>query len=437
MESEMDVAARPDRAGTGTHDFSAVIGLACLTCGRVYPFGPLLGGCPDCRAAGRVAILDPVYDASVAAAAVFDRPTPGRLWDYHRFLPVPDPAAVVTLGEGATPLLPLPEVAREVGAAAVWLKYEAVNPTHSFKDRTNAVAVAAARHFGHTKVLCTSTGNHGVALAAYAARAGLRCLVLLPPGAPPAAASEIAFFGAEVVTVAEGAILPLMTTLWREHGWYISQRNAPGVGGRPFGNPFGMEGYKTIAYEIRQQLGGAVPDRVLLPVGGGDGAWGVYKGFAELLRLGLAARTPRVVVCQSAAGAPLERAWRLGLPAVEPVETGPTVAFSIVERQTGDHALAAVRRSDGGAAAVDDAALRAAEGTLGRAGICVEPSSAASLAGLRALARAAGGAGLAGETIVLVATGTGLRWPATFEGLAARPPAVVGSLAELSRVAAL
>lgn len=410
--------------------FSALQGLVCRTCARTYPLAPMLEGCPDCRREGRVAILDPAY----ALEAITQLPRPeaaGRLWAYHEFLPVPDAADVVTLGEGNTPVIPLPDVQREIGAAQVLVKYEAVNPTHSFKDRANTVAVSMARHFGFTKVLCSSTGNHGVALAAYAARAGLRCLVLLPPGAPRAAVQEIRFFGASAVTV-DGDIVPLMTRLWREHRWYISQRNAPGVGGRPCGNPFGMEGYKTMAYEIVQQLGGQVPDRVLVPVGGGDGAWGLYKGFDELRRLGLATTIPQVIVCQSAAGAPIVHAWRRDLGGVAPVATGPTIARSIVDSQSGDHALWAVRRSAGRAVEVTDAELHGAEALLARCGLCVEPSSAASLAGLRALAR--DGESFARETIVLIGTGAGLRWPATFDAVEGPPPVVEASVNALGRV---
>jgi threonine synthase len=213
---------------------------------------------------------------------------------------------------------------------------------------------------------------------------------------------------------------------------YVSQRNAAGVGGRRFGNPYGMEGYKTIAYEIFQQLGDTVPDAVLMPVGGGDGAWGIYKGFAELHQLGLATRIPRIIACQSASGAPLEHAWRLNLPTVAPVPTGETIAYSIVERQSGDHALLAMRRSEGRAVAVDDVALRAAEETLRHEGICVEPSSAASLAGARALA--AEQSISPDDVVVLIGTGTGLRWPATFDDIGPLPPQVAGNAAALAAV---
>jgi threonine synthase len=193
-----------------------------------------------------------------------------------------------------------------------------------------------------------------------------------------------------------------------------------------------MEGYKTIAYEIFHQLGQRAPDKVFLPVGGGDGAWGVFKGFDELYRLKVASRMPEIVACQSAAGAPLVHAWEENLAQVEPVATSPTIAFSIVDRQSGNHALMAIQRSNGRAVAVDDGGLRSAEDLLRKAGLCVEPSSAASLAGLRELVRQ--DVRPTGETIVLIATGTGLRWPATFAGISSTPPQVAGSISDVGRV---
>jgi threonine synthase len=171
-----------------------------------------------------------------------------------------------------------------------------------------------------------------------------------------------------------------------------------------------------------------------VPVGGGDGAWGIYKGFEELVHLGLAPSVPRITVCQSAAGAPLVNAYRHRLAQVATVDVADTVAFSIVDRHSGDHALWAIQRSRGQAVAVDDAAIREAEALLARTGVCVEPSSAASLAGLRKLARS--DEHFAGETVVLIGTGAGLRWPATF-GPVVPPPRVDASLESLARVTPL
>ena len=395
-----------------TELFSAVTGLRCLTCAKEYPFQAMLTGCDSCRRAGRPAILDPTYDYAAIDKAVFLQ-RQDSLWAYHQLLPVPNSSAVTTLGEGQSPLLPMRALAERTGASRVWLKYEAVNPTHSFKDRANSVAVSVARQFGFEKVVCTSTGNHGVALCAYAARAGLRSLVLVPPGAPAAAIAEMRFFGATVITVTDGEIIPMLDSLVVDHGWYPSQRNAPGVGGRAFGNPFGMEGYKTLAYEVFQQLDQRTPDWLFVPIGGGDGGWGFTKGFEELRTIGLATSIPRLAACQSDAGAPLVHAMDEHLSQVARVPTRSTIAFSIVDPQTGDHALKAIRQTDGMAVAVTDDEIRAAEETLGQDGVCVEPASAASVAGLlRAATEDA--ERFRNQEIVLVGTGAGTRWPSTF-----------------------
>lgn len=418
-----------------SEQFSAVSGFTCLACGHKYDFAPMLTGCPDCQAQGRPAILDPDYDYAAVDAAILRKDNHASLWGYHQLLPVPNETAVVSLGEGQTPLIPVESIARRTGAAEVWVKYEAVNPTLSFKDRANSVAVSVARYFDYKKVTCTSTGNHGVALSAYAARAGLRALNLVPSGAPPAAVAEMRFFGADVVTVLDGDIIPILERLVLEHGWYPSQRNAPGVGGRKFGNPFGMEGYKTLSYEVFMALGQRSPDWLFAPIGGGDGAWGFIKGFRELRQLGLSSELPHLGACQSAAGAPLVRAMREGLPTVQRVPTEPTIAFSIVDPQTGDHALRAIRESDGLAVAVTDEQIRQAEGLLANEGICVEPSSAASLAGLLKSAASEPGR-FDGSVVVIVATGAGTRWPSTFveHGASAE---VHGSIEELAAVVSL
>ncbi len=407
--------------------FSHVQGLKCATCEREYPFELMLGGCPVCIAAGRLAMLDPIYQPLPAEAF---GAAPDALWNYPASLPLPTSEYRTTLGEGGTPLLPLPSI-----DADWWVKYEAVNPTHSWKDRTNAVAVSVARHFGRDKLICTSTGNHGVSLTAYAARAGMRCLVLMPPEAPPLALEEMRFFGAEVVIVEDGRIVPLLEELVLDHGWYVSQRNASGVGGRRIGNPYGMEGYKTISYEIFHQLGGIAPDNVFVPVGGGDAAWGIHKGFRELAAAKLIDRAPRIVACQSVAGAPLRRAIERQSDQVEPVETKDTIAYSIVERQTGDLALRAIRDSGGTAVAVTDEEILEASRAYANAGVCVEPSSSAALAG--ALQMRVNGELGDDETIVIMGTGAGMRWPATFSPLPAGLPQISGTVEALARVVAV
>jgi threonine synthase len=190
-------------------------------------------------------------------------------------------------------------------------------------------------------------------------------------------------------------------------GWWPSTRNHP----RPYANPFGLEGYKTIAVETWRQLGRRLPDRVLVPTGGGDSLAGIAKGFRDLVALGLADRVPALVACQAAAAAPLVRAWASKAPAVAPVATRPSIAVSVAEDQTGDHALRALA-GGGAAVAVEEDEIRRAVALLGRDGLCVEPASAVAAAGLVRLG-ATGGL-RPDETVVCVATASGVRWASTF-----------------------
>jgi threonine synthase len=394
--------------------YSAATALVCTTCGQSQPLGPALLGCECCRSVGRAGALAVAYAPDAEDARTL-RQARG-FWSTHRLLPVADPGAVASLGEGETPLLPLAAIARACGVRDVHIKMESLNPTLSYKDRTNAVAVAVARQFGYDRVCCTSSGNHGVSLAAYAAAAGLRSLVLFPPDAPPSVVAEVRHYGGTPVIIEPepqgGSVVSLLERLHREDGWFLSNRNAPQVTGRRFGNPFGLEGYKTIAYELWRQRDGVLPEWCVVPVGGGDGLAGVWRGFQDLVRLGLAAAAPRMVACQPASGASIVEAWRGRLTTVPPVTVAPTAALSLIDRRSGEHALRAVVESGGRAVALDEAAIQAAGGELGRLGLSLEPSSATTLAALWELA----GASVLGpaDSVVILGTGAGLRWPATY-----------------------
>jgi threonine synthase len=279
-----------------------------------------------------------------------------------------------------------------------------------------------ARQFGYRRVVCTSTGNHGVSLAAYAAAAGLECLVICARDPEPLAVRQMRLHGARVA-VFEGSAEQLRAWVARlvaEEGWWPSTRNHP----RPYANPFGPEGYKTIAFEIWRQLGRRVPSRVLVPTGGGDSIAGIAKGFRELRSLGLTDHLPVLVACQAAAAAPLVGAWEARAPTVSPVVAAPSIAVSIAEDSTGDHALRAL--VDGGlAVAVEEDRIAAAVALLGRDGFCVEPASAVSAAGLLSLASK--GQVRRGETVVCIATASGIRWSATFAGVDGTPEVITPS----------
>ena len=376
--------------------------LACSACGQQAPIASI-GGCPACRGG----VLEVAYaairdgDASVLSHSDRVAQTAG-IWRWQGLLPVLNGARdPISLGEGDTPLLRAPELGPNV-----WLKYEGKNPTHSFKDRFQAVAISAAVALGKTRVVCASTGNHGVAAAAYSARAGLRCAVLTHQEAPAAHVEAIRQFGATPVAVPSNVRNDLLCKLV-DSGWYPSTTFWP----MPVSNPYGVEGYKTIAFEIFEQLGQdtLASAHVFVPVGGGDSLYGIYKGLQELVQLGSLARLPRVHACQPAGAAPLVAAEASGADEVPHVEVDASLALSIREADTGMHALRGLRESGGRAVAVSDTEIMDAAGRLGGLGLSVDPASAASVGG--ALAALRDHVVTDDGPIVCILTASGARWP--------------------------
>jgi len=325
----------------------------------------------------------------------------GLIRTWRARLPVGPRTPVVTLHEGATPLVPAPRLARRAGLAedAVWLKLEGLNPTGSFKDRGMTVAVSKALEEGAKGVLCASTGNTAASAAAYAARAGLRCVVLLPEGAVALGklAQAIAH-GAQAVTVRGNFDDALR--LARE-----------GAGGRwalvNSVNPYRIEGQKTAAFEVADALGRA-PDFHFLPVGNAGNITAYWKGYVEYRR-----GKPRMMGWQAAGAAPIV----LGRPVKKP-KTKAT-AIRIGNPASWTQALAARDQSGGLIGAVSDADIFAAYRLLAREeGVFCEPSSAASAAGLLAFARRGGFKGARkGVRVVLTLTGNGLKDPDSAKAL--------------------
>lgn len=386
--------------------------LRCVRCHATAALGPAFGGCPACLGAGPPAALEVVYDYAAlreAGTLVAWAARAGGLWRFRECLPLPVGVPVLTLEEGATPLVRL----EATGPGRIWLKDETRNPTGSFKDRFHAVSLAMAGLLGFGRAAGATTGNHGMALAAYAARAGLEAVVFCDPRAPAVQRRLMQLFGARVVVLADREAH--LAWLVRERGWYPSTGTTPA----PVATPYGVEGYKTIAYEIFFQLAGRFPDRVLVPTAGGDALYGPWKGFRELRALGASGTPPRMVAVQAAGCDPIVQAWRTGASEV-PVHPDPrTIALSIGDATGGAIALRALAESGGGAEAVSDAALVEAMRRLARQGIAVEPAAAAPVAAALALLDR-GDVG-ADEDVICVLTGGGARWPdALLEALVPR-----------------
>ncbi len=315
----------------------------------------------------------------------------GLIHRYRDRLPVTDATPVVTLGEGRTPLLPAPRIS-ELTGLDVHLKYEGLNPTGSFKDRGMTMAVSKALEEGATVAVCASTGNTSASAAAYCGRAGIRLAVVLPEGAiARGKLAQAQICGARVVAV-QGDFddaLRLVRELVERHP--IALLNSI--------NPFRLEGQKTAAFEVLEQLGGA-PDWLALPVGNGGNISASWKGFTEM------AVAPRMLAGQAAGAAPLIA--RAPVPSPQTVAT----AIRIGNPARLGQALAAVDESGGAIRAMDDEDILAAYRLLAQEeGVFCEPASAASVAAL--LAAHADGTVEAGSRVVCVLTGHGLKDPDT------------------------
>lgn len=336
---------------------------------------------------------------------ISSRPWSEGLWRYAELLPVTTPADRVTLGEGATPMLPLAWLSDELGIDA-WLKDEGLNPTGSFKARGAAVGVSRAKEVGARTIALPTAGNAGAAWAAYGARARLPVIVAMPQDAPALTQREVALYGARLHLV-RGLISDAGRWVAQgvaEHGWYDAST---------FKEPYRLEGKKTLGYEIAEQFGWQPPDVILYPTGGGVGLIGLWKAFQELRALGWLEREqpPRLVVVQAAGCAPVVRAWQAGAETTAFWEGAETVAagLRVPGPLAGSVILRALCETDGTALAVEDGEIRRALGELARAGFWVSPEGAALLPALRRLRQA--GWVRPGERVVLLNTGSGLVYP--------------------------
>jgi threonine synthase len=328
------------------------------------------------------------------------------LWRYADLLPVGPGEERVSLGEGATPMLPLRWLGEELGVE-VWVKEEGLNPTGTFKARGAAVGVSRAKALGAQVIALPTAGNAGAAWAAYGARAGLEVVVAMPKDAPPLTQQEVVAYGARLHLV-DGLISD--AGAWvargvREHGWYDAST---------FKEPYRLEGKKTLGLEIAEQMGWEPPDVILYPAGGGVGLLGLWKAFSELRELGWMSQDralPRLVAVQSAGCAPVVRGWEEGADKTRFWEGAQTVAagLRVPGPLAGGLMLRALRETGGTALAVEDSEIEAAMGEMARRGLWLCPEGAALLPAVRRLRAQEWIA--EGERAVLLNTGAGLVYP--------------------------
>jgi len=375
--------------------------LECLVCGARYAVGPMWRGCQEC-AAEKGAPLEVRYDyGSIDEDFGCDGNAPG-IWRWHQLLPSISAGSPVSLNEGTTPLCRL-----ECGqnGLALWLKNESVNPTWSYKDRANTVNITLAKELGFKRVAAISTGNHGNSTAAYASAANMVSVVFCHRDISSLQTSLMRLYGAQVFRGGNRNLM--MSRLVGSGSWFPTSIIDPFSG---CANPFGVEGFKTIAFEIFFQLERQVPDRVFVPVGSGDGLYGIWKGFLELKKIGLSDRVPKMIACQALGAAPYFRAFSKRLRQMEPLKEARTIALSISEEEGGRPALWAVYDSEGAVLSCSDEEITQAASELARAGYAVEPASAATLACAKKEFRKPESSS---ETWVLIGTGAYVKWAET------------------------
>jgi threonine synthase len=328
------------------------------------------------------------------------------MWRYREMLPIYDGESPVTLGEGFTPLFHARRLGASIGLDRLYIKDESLNPTNSFKARGQSAAITRAKYLGATTVALPTAGNAGNAAAAYSAAAGIACEVFIPKDAKRPFIDECRLYGANV-TLVDGLITDAGRMAAEQGGplgWYdVSTLK----------EPYRIEGKKTMAYELAEQMDWQWPDWIVYPTGGGTGMVGMWKAFEEIERIGWVrpGRRPRMVSVQAENCAPIVRAFQQGTEKAQPWEGASTIADGLrVPRAIGDFLiLRAVRESGGTALAVTDRAMVDGMLAVGKCeGVSAAPEGGAAFVAIRRLV--ADGTIKADESVVLFNTGGALKY---------------------------
>lgn len=385
-------------------NYSMLASLQCSLCRREYDPNQIQTFCPDCSQP-----LSASYDLARIQRQVMREEVANRqrgMWRWHELLPVQDPQFIISLGEGDTPLIPLERLGKQSSLPGLFLKDEGLNPTGSFKARGLAAAVSKARELGVERFIIPTAGNAGGALAAYAARAGLECHVLMPKDTPITIQRECMLYGAKV-TLVNGLINEAgrqAGEIARREGWFDVST---------FKEPYRLEGKKIMGFEIAQQFKWQLPDVILYPTGGGTGLVGIWKAFCELAELGWLedSHRPRMIAVQAEGCAPVVHAWESEADTCSLFENASTHAAGLrVPKPFADRMILRTLRESGGLAlTVSEEEIRSSQTTLAaEEGIFASPEGAATYAALLKLLE--NGQIQQKEQVLLLNTGHGLKY---------------------------
>ena len=393
--------------------------ISCVSCNEKYNDDEIIYTCKKCGS-----VLEVLVDVDIPKDTFNCRKD--ILWKYKEFMPV-DESKIVSLNEGGTPFCKCDNLSKELNVE-LYVKVEGSNPTGSFKDRGMSVGMTKAMELGVDTVGCASTGNTSASLAAYAARASLRCIVLLPSG--KVALGKLAqamFHGGEVLSVNGNfdEALEAVTELALEKHLYLLNSI----------NPYRLEGQKSIGFEIIHELEWESPDRIILPVGNAGNISAIWKGITEFYNAGYMKDKPMMTGIQAEGACPIVNAFRKNSKDIVPVENPETVATAIRigAPVSSIKALGAIYDSNGyGETVTDDEILNAQKELAQKEGIGVEPASAASIAGLKKLVNE--GVIDKGEKIVCVVTGHLLKDPNTAINACVEPTEVDADVEKLKAI---
>ena len=379
--------------------------LSCIGCGTRYSLGQIIYECKRCGDLLEVRMEGEEAEGTSLLEKWKERPV--NVWKYKELLPISSYESIVSLNEGGTTLHRCKRLGQELGLNNLYVKNEGENPTGSFKDRGMTVGVTKAIELGAKIVACASTGNTSASLAAYSAKAGLGCLVIIPSGnIAMGKLAQAMLYGAKVVAINGNfdTAFAMILEASIKYGVYLLNSI----------NPFRLEGQKTAAFEVCEQLGWNAPDVVVMPVGNAGNISAYWKGFQEFLTLGIVNTSPKMIGIQAEGAQPIAKAVMLGRKEIEPVYDPETVASAIrIGRPVSwKKALKAIYDSQGTARTSTDKEILDAQKLLARKeGLFVEPASASSIAGLQKLVKE--GMVERDQVIVCVTTGHGLKDPET------------------------
>jgi len=403
---------------------------ACIACGQEYDADEILYSCKRC---GDLLEVKYDYDAIKAKLEKSNWQTlPLSVWRYKDFMPIRDPSKIVSLNEGGTGLHSCQRLGNLLGFRRLYVKNEGENPTGSFKDRGMTTGITKAVELNMKTVICASTGNTSASLAAYAAKAGLQCIVLIPSGKIAyGKLAQAMVYGAKVVQIRGDfdQALKMVLELSEKHREVYLLNSI---------NPYRLEGQKSLAYEICDQLNREAPDRVVLPVGNAGNISAIWKGFTEFHKLGLIEKLPKMTGIQAQGAAPIAKAIKNGSNQIVPINKPETIATAIRigAPVSWKKALRAIRESKGTAETVTDKEILEAQKMLAKSeGLFVEPASASSVAGLKKLFES--GKIDKDEVIVCVATGHGLKDPDVAVKISEKPFEVDAEMESIEKLLGL